>query len=535
MKNWFIKHRPLWISILIVAAAAVLTVGYIVGTVISVAEAEQVETLAESKGTLRNETAPSPSASQSETVPAQTEQEKQKAEPAPQTQNGDAAKEHVNSTELANRIRHAIEYADARRLGLIPYTSFVFHAAYGLPGFQNWRAQGTIVSEKAIDRAKAIVSDLFGAAMEEPVRVFGYVDPSGLRNTIVQVRDRYDQYIVTLDFDSLELINADTTRTDGLEFDVTSDELAEAERITNAHVASFFGVPDGKATRVKEVLYNRQTDEHFETGEFQLALADGRIVRIGTAYGKLACVGVYPDQDCANECVYYPADCRNPKSKYTEKVYDETEFLEVTPRELEAHNPKNSKAEQIEAYVKALYRFCMGKEYQGEVMLRAYLDATGVREDYWVVSLRDGITTMTVTAQSGKVVELTGNLRNPNGDVPPADVRDFEGKNFDLIGEAYVAYVRELAPYFCALSDSPFKNVEINAIADGVVVTIDIYLENGVIYELFFRNGVWVSVDFFKSNTAMWYYDKEPWEADQTYRNTVSGEEYIYYQDYFDN
>lgn len=527
MKRFFKQHKTLWISLLIALAAALLTAGAVACAVVPATNGEKVSTVAEEKEPPRTEQPPE---NEREHAP-QTEGREERTTAAPQAPT--AAPEPYSPEEVAGRILQAMRSTEKRRRALIPIArDHIDEYAYV---FEGWKEMP--VTEELVVKAKQEAEkwiQVLGESCEGEVRISGYTDPGGYRGSILQARDENDVHIVTLNAETLALLNVDTKSTAGMESILRRDAtyglkdkgeelllhlpVSEDESITIVHAEGH----GSTGTQGDEVW--------FYSVCCQYTCSDARIYSVEFVYGRPVSISVFPDEECAEENIYFPADARS-LGKYAERV-SVPEFTAATEEEM-AKKPDNLKPEALKKMILDLYRFGTGKSYKGGVELQGYRDMTGLREDYWIVSLEEKQIVLDIAAQTGHILRYRAsiNMLNEKEEQPWRryhHTQDAE-KAKQMLGD-FEKYVKDFAEYYNACCKSPIKRAELTGDVDGYVLLAEIELEDGTLYMLTFEHGLLKEVNYYFNLEASDWGPAGCWGADALVRNRITGETFYSYE-----
>ena len=71
------------------------------------------------------------------------------------------------------------------------------------------------------------------------------------------------------------------------------------------------------------------------------------------------------------------------------------------------------------------------------------------------------------------------------------------------------------------------KNVDVNAVADYHYCTMDVYLEDGTVYELGFADGVLKYAEHYANDQFFWVGINTGWVADTVYVNAATGKKFV--------
>ena len=510
MKAIIKRNKPLWISLLIALAAALVSLGTIACTLVKTVQDATVETVAEAVAT------PTPVAVNSDPEAAAAPPPTavpQKTETVPLPTEAPAAD---YEQKITARVRAAILYADARRERGIPAipksaywgTTNITQAAWEIPLFSS-----DADDEKYRNAARSWVESMLGIPLDEKAFVSILHDPSGFRGDLVRVHDLNKETIVTMDRETLALVNLDTYNifTTELKYDRTKGVEQMKDYLEPLHLTA------------SEVKFQCVQDVSVLTKE-------GPVAEFETENDRIASVRIYPNKACWEEQVYFTADIRNHKD-YIERIASMPLFAETDAETLRKHNADNLTEAEAVALAKAFYKQATGVDFTGEVTVKAYLDQSGAREDYWAITLDDLLLRMEIAAVSGHLMKMysSGLCPAPDGGLDPLP-RDTSGPEA-VWDEAFLSYTKHLSAWFTEAGrnreGAQVVNVDWNAEVDGHVATLDIEMSDGSIYELEYDWGKLRESRYYPDWAVFGYGPAGKWPADFLYRQLVTGEEVI--------
>lgn len=520
MKQFFKNNRPLWISFLITAAAAILTVTAIACAVVPSTGALAVRTVAAAQTLQENGTDPIED-NVEDGVPTPT--------PVPAEQPVQAGDQAV-----ADQNVKAWREADIRRSrmdrGVIPHGNGEWHQPY-LEWVSNALKEGE-EHDKAVAAANDWFQKLCGLSMKPETTVTIWHDPKGYRADYIQVADADQETIVSMDRKTLALINLDTARTDG-------KQLLANDTATKTI---------GEVLAALSYTAQKTAKEEYES-EWAVYTKEGPVVVIEPVSNAIASVRVHENVACYEELVYFVADLQM-HAEYVEKVYHDAQYHETHMMERQlVRNPDSITFEKLQELVEFFYLQATGasgvKLEKEDASL--YLDAlysdgsdTQGRESYWLVKKECtyGNIEMKVSAENGYILSFTASDLSQLGGKNPSALTMKEGDDWDdseyadQIEQEYIQYVQDhFVPWFNVLARGQergqVKDVMVNAIYDFYYVTVDIELNDGTTYELHFSHGMLDEIDYFFSADSMWLdIPSGTMKEDALYRNKVTGEEF---------
>ena len=155
-----------------------------------------------------------------------------------------------------------------------------------------------------------------------------------------------------------------------------------------------------------------------------------------------------------------------------------------------------------------------------------YRDESGAREDCWVIT--GDRFEMTVSAYSRDVIRLDCSI--PCKDLLAIPYEKMGGAEYEaaakLIGEELFTKLG-ISDASSDAHGKAVKNVDVNAVADYHYCTMDVYLEDGTVYELGFENGVLKYAEHYANDQFFWVGINTGWVADMVYVNAATGKKYI--------
>lgn len=515
MKQFFKNNRPLWISFLITAAAAIVTVTAIACAVVPSTGALAVRTVAAAQTLQENGTDPIED-NVEDGVPTPT--------PVPAEQPVQAGDQAV-----ADQNVKAWRVADIRRSrmdrGVIPHGNGEWHQPY-LEWVSNVLKEGE-EHDKAVAAANDWFQKLCGLSMKPETTVTIWHDPKGYRADYIQVADADQETIVSMDRKTLALINLDTARTDGKQ--LLANDTAKKTI--------------GEVLAALSYTAQKTAKEEYES-EWAVYTKEGPVVVIEPVSNAIASVRVHENVACYEELVYFVADLQM-HAEYVEKVNGEAKYHESNETQQLARNPESITFAQLQNLVSLFYQQATGASGGAATTLQPeeatlFLEQTNSRESYWLVKKECtyGNIEMKVSADNGYILSFAASgLSQADGTNPTAKVMkegdDWDDMTYtDQIEQEYIQYVQDhFVPWFNVLARGQergqVKDVTVNAIYDFYYVTVDIELNDGTTYELHFSHGMLDEIQYFFSADSMWLdIPSGTMKEDALYRNKVTGEEF---------
>lgn len=404
----------------------------------------------------------------------------------------------------AQALRSYVEDIQARRSFIIPgLYEPVAHEAKTWQSIQPLNF--TELKGKALLKADQIAKDLFGCdIINSAINFWYYTDTSKFRKDFVKVATMDDAIVCVLTADTLDLIEIDCSFVPAETSFVQNQGIiktGDEGRPISDKVAAFFG------TIVSNSATSFGGEDGYETKVCDLALENGKFVKYATMNDELYAVAVYPGRACMNECVYFVADVQ----------HDPSIISPSAPQNFTAGEPGKgdmTKDEALAMYRKFLYLANAPGTYPDPTVMTFYIDHSGVRENYWHmtgVMLSVDITSISKWLLNLKCSGLW------NFAIDQADKDGIYG------AKAYEGYIRYVMGNLYGNSQ---VGVSPNAVYDGHYCTYDATMPDKTFYEFLFEDGNLIEVDYFFDDTYF-RYSNGGWKADNTYINTVTGEEFV--------
>lgn len=247
------------------------------------------------------------------------------------------------------------------------------------------------------------------------------------------------------------------------------------------------------------------------------ALGDGRYCTIcvfGDENLTPVTVCVHPDNDCAQEGVFWRADL-----EWTEDVIalkDPQDFRKDEP------GMDDMPVEQAYAFYYKMVE-AAGPSYSGsdqkikEPNSTFYRDYSGARENYW--HIEGEFATFDITSKTGRMLNLVC------AETLGFDLGLMEIPYEQMGGQEYLDATQT---FFAALyGESSVTSVEVNAVYDGHYCTIDPYLADGTSYEIMYKDGLILNATLLVPVDAQSHRYVPNWLADWTYENKETGETFV--------
>lgn len=421
--------------------------------------------------------------------------------PAPTTQ----------ETKLsADRIREITELVQMRRRYVIPVRTSISPAENMMLWDQS--RPETDDAELARQAAKEYTEMLFGKSYEEltghsteAANVILFTDKAGDRDTFLRVTDPEGVYLLTVRQKDWKLLCADLlTYPETVTLDREKDALRLAETL-GYHAA---------------VIYRNNNGGWLYEGVYELTTDTDECIAVSYCGDQLWQFAVYPNRDAMLECEYFLADIQ---LDYETPAYPKN-FVKAEAPAFGEDQMVNDR--RITSLLYRLYNQLSGEEAkkQKDFIATFYRDNSGAREDCWVIT-GEGFE-MTVSAYSRDVIRLDCAI--PCKDLLAIPYDDMGGAEYEavarLIGENLFA---ALGTYGGDTHGKAVKRVDVNAVADGHYCTMDVWLEDGTVYELGFKDGVLTYAEHYANDMFFWVGINTGWVADTVYVNAATGKKYV--------
>ena len=493
MKTIFTKHKVLLIALCGVLCLGVLSGLVLTGVIRFSKEGKTFATVAEAKEN-QNEPASAENGSAEELKnPAPT--------PSPVPEEAKLSPDMIRSiTEDVQRRR---QYVIPVRTGNCPAANLMLWDA-SRPSQQQ--------EDLAKDAAKQFTELVFEQSYEtltgyplEDAYVVVYTDKDGDRDTVLRVTDPAGNYIISFSETNWKVLCADLlTYPKTVTLDREKDALRLAEKLGYKSA----------------VLYRDNNNQWMHEGVYMLTTDTDECLAFSYCGDQLWQFAVYPSQHAMLECEYFLADIQ---IDYETPAYPRNFVQAEAPALGEDRMVSDRK---ITSLLYRLYNQLSGEEATKQEDFKAtfYRDDSGAREDCWVIT--GDRFEMTVSAYSRDVIRLDC--------VIPC--KDLLAIPYEQMGGAeYEAVVRQIGEnLFAALGTydgdthgKAVKKVDVNAVADYHYCTMDVYLEDGTVYELGFADGVLKYAEHYANDDCFWVGINTGWVADTVYVNAATGKQYV--------
>ena len=496
MKTFLTKHKVLMIALCGVLCLGVLSGLVLAGVINRSKGGSSFATVAEAKETA---SAPQPAAN-AETEPA--------ADPVDPNPTASPAPAEVKLS--GDRIREITVMVQHRRRYVIPVRTY--HAPAENKMLWEQSRPGPDEEDLARQAADEYTQILYGKSYEEftgypldSANVILFNDMEGDRDAFLRVTDPAGTYLVTVREADRKLLCADLlTYPETVSLDREKDALRLAEKL-GYHAA---------------VLYRDNNGSGFYEAVYELTTDTDECLAFSYCGDQLWQVAVYPNRDAMLESEYFLADVQYD---YETPAYPRN-FVEA---EAPAFGPDQMVGDRtITSLLYRLYNQLSGEEAKKQDDFKAtfYRDDSGAREDCWVIT--GDRFEMTVSAYSRDVIRLDCVI--PCKELLAIPYEEMGGAEYEAvarqIGEELFA---ALGTYDGDTHGKAVKNDDVNAVADGHYCTMDVYLEDGTVYELGFADGVLKYAEHYANDEFFWVGINTGWVADTVYVNAATGKQFV--------
>ncbi len=493
MKTIFTKHKVLLIALCGVLCLGVLSGLVLTGVIRLSKEGKTFATVAEAKEEQNKTTSAENGSAEELTNPVPT------PSPAP------------NEVKLSpDMIRTITEEVQRRRQYVIPVRTGSGPAA----NLMLWDLSRPSQEQEdlAKDAAKQFTELVFEQSYEtltgyslEDANVVVYTDNDGDRDTVLRVTDPAGNYIVSFSETNWKVVCADLlTYPKTVTIDREKDALRLAEKLGYKSA----------------VLYRDNNNQWMHEGVYMLTTDTDECLAFSYCGDQLWQFAVYPSQQSMLECEYFLADMQ---FDYETPAYPRNFAEAEAPAFGEDQMVGDRK---ITSLLYRLYNQLSGEEAKKQEDFKAtfYRDDSGAREDCWVIT--GDRFEMTVSAYSRDVIRLDCAI--PCKDLLAIPYEEMGGAEYEavakLIGENLFA---ALGTYDGDTHGKAVKNVDVNAVADYHYCTMDVWLEDGTVYELGFEDGVLKYAEHYANDDFFWVGINTGWVADTVYVNAATGKQYV--------
>ena len=495
MKTFVKKHK-----ILLIALSAVLCVGIFSGLLLAgvinlsksgssfktVADAKEETNAPANAGKAGNDSAPDPM----KPVPTPTPEAKQLS-----------AKEISEISEWVQRRR---QYVIPVRTGNCPAENLML-----------WDLSNPSQEQEnlAKDAAKQFTELVFEQSYEtltgfplEDASVAVYTDKDGYRDTVLRVTDPAGNYIVSFSETNWKVLCADLLTYPKT---VTIDREKDALRLA------------GKLGYQAAVLYRDDNNRWMQEAVYKLTTDKDECLAFSYCGDQLWQVAVYPNRDAMLECEYFLADIQ---MDYETPAYPRNFVAAEAPK---LGFDQMIPGDKIIIRSTRLYNQLSGEAKKHEDFKATfYRDESGAREDCWVIT-GTGFE-MTVSAYSRDVIRLDCAI--PCKDLLEIPYEKMGGEEYEKVARLIGEELFTKLGIYDESGDAHGKavrNVDVNAVADYHYCTMDVYLEDGTVYELGFEDGVLKYAEHYANDQFFWVGINTGWVADMVYVNAATGKKYV--------
>lgn len=492
MKTFFHKHKIVLIALLGVLGIGILTGLAIAGTIRISMMDRAFTTVAEAQALVSDPDEPGQQSIAENDRPA-------------------ATPEPTRLKLSAQDIAYIARNIELRRSFIIPVRTLISPAKNTML----WTGQDADAATAAAAReaAQSLTELLFEKTYAElcdseadEASVLLFTDGTGDRDPIVRVTDPYGNYQLTLRESDGSLLCADL---------FTYPETAIADNEARARETA-------QRLGYRVTLVRRETDRAPMYESVYTYRADtGEYLAFSYCGDQLWQAAVYPSMEAMEECEYFLADVQ---MYFTEKAYPEN-FVQTAP-------PKKTVSEMatepaIRAKLTRLYaKLTNGETLNREKLHFAFLrDESGAREDCWHIT-GEGFD-IVISAYSRNVIRMQCS-------VPCAALADIPYE--EMGGAEYEEAAADIGRYLLtslgtygdgSTHGKAVQRISVNAVADGVLCTMDVELEDGTLYEIGFRHGVWSYIEYYANEQLFRVAGPSGWVADSVYINGATGKCYI--------
>ncbi len=368
--------------------------------------------------------------------------------------------------------------------------------------------------EKAKAELIRIVEGLFLYRLDAQALMLEYwKDETGHRDDYWRITDAdalvvgclkvADLSLLAVDFDVIKVFGPSTP---------APDSVALVMRLTDTL--------GGRAISSEGFVTMSASDNAYGMENLQVVMEDGSCFLMGrylnTGYDLYA-VSAHPNEDCMAEHVHWTADSQFSEAYIQLKA--PINFVEGVPEKADMSR------EQAIAFYQRFITALKGSPDGKEPSAQFWLDQSGARENCWELS---GTTaSMTLSAKTKRLLYTTINELDVSEGTPGHAVSKILYDEIDQKLEQFYAYIRHVVEY--TFGEGSVRDISVNAIADGVMCTIDAYFENeSTVYEFCFNNSVLERIDYYESEELFWY-GYPGWPANFLQENLETGETFYPY------
>ena len=438
---------------------------------------------------------------------------------------GNATDPNAELTKEEAMKRLSTTLRSARRM-IIPHIEQIVFTERG-----EWERQKEYNDAERVAAAEAflkIANAIFSTSYTpDELTAFYYVDQSGHRPDIWRFDSNDGTLAGAVNAETLAFLSADcinepadalhesllSGRTDGSEIDSHDLDLSA---LTGRIATLFGGTVQDLDGRGGYSAKNATAGWMIKKG-VQFALGDGRYCAIN-AYADQnltpTTVCIYPDEDCANENVFWRADLEEVEGVAT--LLHPQDFRKGEP------GPDDKKVEEAYDFFYTLFDAAgfsglKTGEKPPEPNATFYVDHSGARENYWHIE-GNGVS-FDLTSKTGRMLNLKANslLGNQMG---------LMEISFDQMGgQAYEDATRNLIA--ALFGDKAITSVSVNAVYDDHYCTMDPIMADGTQYEIMYQDGLIVEATSFVRTDPGYWAEIPAWLTDYAAINPETGRVYI--------
>lgn len=496
MKTFLSKHKVLMIALCGVLCLGVLSGLVLTGVINLSKEGRSFATVAEAKEEQNKTTSAENGSAEELTNPVPT--------PSPVPEETKLSPDMIRI--ITEKVQRRRQYVIPVRTGNCPAENLMLWDISRPSQEQEELAKDAAkqFTEKAFEQS---YETLTGFSLEE-ASVAVYTDKDGDRDTVLRVTDPAGNYIVSFSETTWKVLCADL-----LTYPQSDISDHEKDALRLAETLGYHSA----------VLYRDRNNERMHESVYMLTTETDECLAISYCGDQLWQFAVYPSQQAMLECEYFLADIQ---IDYETPAY---------PRNfVEAEAPKLGfdqmlPGDKIIIRLKRLYNQLSGDSTimnSNEMNAVFYRDESGAREDCWVIT-GDGFN-VTVSAYSRDVIRLDCSI--PCKDLSAIPYEQMGGAEYEAVARQIGEELFTKLGIFDDSGDAhgkAVKNVDVNAVYDGAYCTMDVYLEDGTVYELGFENDVLKYAEHYANDQFFWVGINSGWVADTVYVNAATGKKYV--------
>ena len=346
-----------------------------------------------------------------------------------------------------------------------------------------------------------------------------YIDKSGNRPSIWRFDSKDGKIAGAVNAENLAFLSADCINmpTDALHDSLTSGGKIDPDKLDlsslTGRIAKLFGGTVTGLDQRGDYSVENATAGWMIKRSVVFSLGDGRYCAIN-AYADQnltpTTICIYPDEDCANENVFWRADLEQTGN--ASKLLSPQDFREGEPGKDDLAK-KDALSFFNKLFETAGYTNSAANGKPAEPNATFYVDHSGTRENYWHLEGSD--VSFDLTSKTKRMLNLKANglLGSKLGltQIPYAQMG----------GEEYAQATRKL---IAALFDNvAITSVGVNAVYDEHYCTMDAELADGTIYEIMYQDGLIVDATRFVYADPGYWTEIPGWLAKWTEINPETG------------